>query len=216
MFDLEQSMAEWRKQMLVAGIKSPEPLEELENHLREDIERQMKSGLSGHRAFASAVQKVGPANTLNTEFKRAGDSLILRLVQLTGIACAAIAGVFFLWLLANLLVIRATGLTERILGLIAVAFVVSSWSHGHKFLPVIRNHRARAGIGFACCLASIGEMVVFIKFVLPSFLDVPARSDLPVGRILLAFLAACGVMAILAGLVHGLEKAAHQSNQQYV
>ena len=216
MFNLEQSIAEWREQMLAAGIKFPQPLEELENHLREDIERQMKSGLSGQQVFASAVQKVGPANALKTEFKRAGHSIPMRLVQLTGIACAAIAGVFFLWILANLLVIREAGLAERILGLIAVAFVVSSWSHGHKFLPVIRDLHARASIGFACCLASIGEMVVFIKFVLPSFLDVPARSDLPVGRLLLAFLAACGVMAILAGLVHGLEKAARQSNQQYV
>ena len=39
MFDLEQSITNWRKQMLAAGIKSPVPLEELEIHLREEIER---------------------------------------------------------------------------------------------------------------------------------------------------------------------------------
>ena len=44
MFDLEQSIAEWRRQMLAAGIKTPVPLEELEIHLREEIEQQMKSG----------------------------------------------------------------------------------------------------------------------------------------------------------------------------
>lgn len=214
MFNLEQSIAEWRQQLLVAGIKSP--LDELESHLREDIERQIKSGLSAPRAFAFAVQKVGPANALNAEFIEAGNSIMFRLVQPVGIACAAIAGMFFLWILANLLVVREAGLTERILGLVAAVFVVSSWRHGHKFLPVIHNHRVRASIGFACCLASVGEMVVFIKFVLPSFLDVPARSEVPVGGLLLALLAACGLMAILAGLVRGLEKAVHESNQHYV
>ena len=44
MLDLDQAIAEWRKQMLAAGIKTPVPLEELDIHLREDIEQQMKSG----------------------------------------------------------------------------------------------------------------------------------------------------------------------------
>jgi hypothetical protein len=47
MFNLEQSIIEWRKQMLAAGIKTPVPLDELEIHLREEIERQMASGLDG-------------------------------------------------------------------------------------------------------------------------------------------------------------------------
>jgi len=37
MFDLEQAIIAWRQQMLAAGIKSPVPLEELENHLRDEI-----------------------------------------------------------------------------------------------------------------------------------------------------------------------------------
>jgi hypothetical protein len=72
MFDLEQSIADWRKQMLAAGIKSPVPLDELEIHLREEIERQMKSGLSEQEIFNSAVQKIGQAGLLKTEFKKAG------------------------------------------------------------------------------------------------------------------------------------------------
>ena len=41
MFDLEQSIRNWRKQMLAAGIKSPVPLDELEIHLRDEIERRL-------------------------------------------------------------------------------------------------------------------------------------------------------------------------------
>src|ERR1035441_7631640 len=72
MFNLEKSVAEWRQQMLAAGIKTPVPLEELEIHLREEIEQQMKSGLSEQEIFNSAVQKIGQAGLLRTEFKKAG------------------------------------------------------------------------------------------------------------------------------------------------
>jgi hypothetical protein len=59
MFDLEKSIAEWRKQMLAVGIKSPVPLEELEIHLREEIERQIKSGLNEQNTFEISVQQIG-------------------------------------------------------------------------------------------------------------------------------------------------------------
>jgi hypothetical protein len=60
MFNLEQSIAEWRRQMLAAGIK-PDPLDELENHLREEIERQTILGLNGQKAFYFAICQIGDA-----------------------------------------------------------------------------------------------------------------------------------------------------------
>lgn len=69
MFDLEQSIANWCRQMLAAGIKSPVPLEELEVHLREEIERQERAGLGGQQAFESAIQKIGNATALKKEFR---------------------------------------------------------------------------------------------------------------------------------------------------
>jgi hypothetical protein len=70
MFDLEKSIADWRKQMLAAGIQTPVPLEELEIHLREDIEQQMKSGLNEQEAFTASVQKIGQAHAVQSEFKK--------------------------------------------------------------------------------------------------------------------------------------------------
>jgi hypothetical protein len=69
MFDLEPVIAEWRKQMLAAGIKTPVPLEELEIHLREDIEQQMKTGLSAPAAFnlASARMAMAIGSMLNSQ-----------------------------------------------------------------------------------------------------------------------------------------------------
>ncbi len=67
--DLEKQISEWRRQMLAAGIKTPVPLEELESHLREDIERLVKSGLEEKMAFNSAVEKIGPMRPLRREFE---------------------------------------------------------------------------------------------------------------------------------------------------
>ena len=75
MFDLEQAIADWRQQMLAAGIKTPVPLEELEIHLREEIERQMQSGTNEQRAFEMAALQIGQADVLKTEFVKANGLL---------------------------------------------------------------------------------------------------------------------------------------------
>jgi hypothetical protein len=80
MFDLEGSIAEWRRQMLAAGIKSPVPLDELESHLREEIERQLKSVPDAQRAFVTAVQRIGQANVLGKEFEKVERTLMKRIM----------------------------------------------------------------------------------------------------------------------------------------
>jgi hypothetical protein len=70
MFDLEQSITDWRKQMLAAGIGTPVPLEELESHLRDDVEQQMQSGLNAQQAFENSIQRIGQAQKLKSEFKK--------------------------------------------------------------------------------------------------------------------------------------------------
>ena len=76
MFDLEQSMAEWRRQMLAAGIVSPEVLDELEMHLRDDVEAQESAGLSTQEAFALAAKRMGQPGNIKTEFQLANSSFI--------------------------------------------------------------------------------------------------------------------------------------------
>jgi len=56
--------------MLAAGIKTPVPLEELEIHLREETERQVKSGTITQIAFEIAVGQIGQAQLLKIEFKK--------------------------------------------------------------------------------------------------------------------------------------------------
>jgi hypothetical protein len=70
MFDLQKSINDWRRQMLATGVKQPAPLDELELHLREEIERLMASGLDEPAAFTAAVKNLGPAQSLRDEFKK--------------------------------------------------------------------------------------------------------------------------------------------------
>ena len=70
MFNLEQSITEWRRQMLAAGLKTPTPLNELESHLREDIGRLKSTGRPEAEAFQLAVSRLGNPAPLRTEFNK--------------------------------------------------------------------------------------------------------------------------------------------------
>ena len=94
MFDLEQSIAEWRQQMQAAGIRTPVPLEELEIHLREDVERQMRSGFSEQEAFSSAIKKIGQPRLLKTEFQKADCiGTFMKTYRILGVLWMALSGV---------------------------------------------------------------------------------------------------------------------------
>src|SRR5690349_4271578 len=70
MFNLEQALLDWRRQMLDAGLRNPTLLDELESHLIEEAEQQMKSGVAAQVAFETAVGRMGQVNALKQEFKK--------------------------------------------------------------------------------------------------------------------------------------------------
>src|SRR3954465_11462935 len=74
MFDLDQAIAEWRRQMLAEGIKTPVPLDELESHLREDVEQQTRTGADMEEAFRQAVERIGKAEKVREEFGKIEDA----------------------------------------------------------------------------------------------------------------------------------------------
>lgn len=79
MFDLEQAIAEWRRQMAAGGIKDSAVLDELESHLREDVAHQMQSGLAPQAAFEVAAGRIGLPGALQNEFVMAGPNQETRL-----------------------------------------------------------------------------------------------------------------------------------------
>lgn len=96
MFDLEKSVANWRRQMLVAGIKTPVPLEELENHLRDEIERQMQSGLNEQKAFEISVQQIGQPKQLKNEFKKGERTFMKQVIKISAGIIGILVGMAFI------------------------------------------------------------------------------------------------------------------------
>jgi hypothetical protein len=95
MFELEKAISEWRREMLSGGIKTPVTLDELENHLRDDVQQAIKRGLTIQQAFDAAVLDVGTVNRLAAEFKKI--QATPRRSQILGIALilAALFGTVF-------------------------------------------------------------------------------------------------------------------------
>ncbi len=203
MFDLEQSIAEWRRQMLAVGIKSPVPLEELEIHLREEIEARVQSGASEQQAFGIAVGKIGQPAELKSEFKKVSAPMEMqKLIKLAGLTCVGVTLFCPLSIFLPILLDHRVSLMPKMLAVavyaITAATIILSWRYNHKLLPVIRNQRLRRAVGMACFVGCL----LWIRFVL---------FHLPTGNILLnAFLFGLEwtVTAILGGVSYGLEKAA--------
>jgi hypothetical protein len=84
MFDVERAIREWRQRMSAAGVKTEEILNELESHLRDDIEQELRSGLSSQEAFEIAAERIGGAHQLKGEFakiNRTGSEILRRLKE---------------------------------------------------------------------------------------------------------------------------------------
>jgi hypothetical protein len=74
MFNLEQSIAEWRRHLIASGMKFPEVRDEIESHLREDVEQQVRSGATEEQAFKISVLRLGEAVALKKEFMKARET----------------------------------------------------------------------------------------------------------------------------------------------
>ena len=71
MFDLEKSISRWREQLSASGLGMQKVLDELESHLREAMERQIRAGENAEKAFDLAVREIGEGRALNAEFLNA-------------------------------------------------------------------------------------------------------------------------------------------------
>jgi hypothetical protein len=71
MANLEERYAAWRRTLAEALGGSAETLEELEQHLRDEVARRIAAGESADAAFGAAAERVGSPTSLAAEFARA-------------------------------------------------------------------------------------------------------------------------------------------------
>ena len=118
------------------------------------------------------------------EFKKASPSIEAQFVKLAGIACAAVAGLFSLWILLVLLTVREVNLAERGLGLAGRR--INHLKLGDMDTGFFRPSAAVAdqggNRGSVLPSRAISVMMLFIRFI-PQFLE-----QIPVGQMLVSFL----------------------------
>jgi hypothetical protein len=157
MFNLDYAVVEWRRQMLAAGIESPKPLDELECHLREEIERQVQSGVTMQRAFEAAVQLMGQANALKTEFRKVGDATerkqTKRIVTILGGLFGILFGFAMVW--PQLGMLHRTGAIPHIQPLLLGAAIVIA-AGSVTIYNIRRNKEARGRKLIGICLVVVG------------------------------------------------------------
>ena len=210
MFNLEKSIADWRRQMLAAGIKTPVPLEELEIHLREEIERQTGAGLSETEAFKASVRKIGPAQAVQSEFRkveaiktdRQWQQVEIALVAFTGLVPILLASAGF----SKHGVFGEMTPGQLIAALAAVAvFSLLAWSgrFSYRLFPVIPTQRTRDAMHLVYTLPLALWWLTF-RIILPHY-------DYTVGQLFVTILwALLPPFGACIGLFWGMETAARK------
>ena len=96
MLNLETAIGEWRNRMAASGVESPELLDELENHLREEIERQEQLGSTWLEALEIAVRRMGSPESLRTEFHKESERKFMKRILIIGSGIVGVlAGIAF-------------------------------------------------------------------------------------------------------------------------
>lgn len=67
---LEEQIGEWRRYLLRQGAITATDVDELEDHLRNQVSELRRTGLDEEEAFLIAVKRVGEIDTLSREFAR--------------------------------------------------------------------------------------------------------------------------------------------------
>ncbi len=133
MFDLEQAISDWRRQMIAGRVKSSEILDELESHLREDVEQRMRSGLAEKQAFELAVRQMGPVGVLSTEFAKVKkrDERLRRALKV--ICCVTLVFILVLASWASRLGMHLGAGVLLLSAIMYIALSVRSWRQNGQF-----------------------------------------------------------------------------------
>jgi hypothetical protein len=145
--------------MLAAGIKSPVPLEELEIHLRDEIEQQTKSGLSETEAFKTAIQKIGQAHVVQNEFKKVEERMGSRDCKLLKTLVVVLTSLIAL----GCMVLFKTGFVIKIMLGMGLGFE----------LPVVLLALVKSGVLNYEKLVSLRRYVIVWNLILGALLTTP-------------------------------------------
>lgn len=120
MFDLEKAILDWRKSL--SALRASD-IDELESHLREELDALAEVGIDGERAFAHATLELGQSEAIVEEIERAAPRTAWRgpaIALLTGVLVHLLGGAVLAtldWIVIALGYAIRAGVTLRYLGI---------------------------------------------------------------------------------------------------
>ncbi|HWD94746.1 MAG TPA: Clp protease N-terminal domain-containing protein [Verrucomicrobiae bacterium] len=144
--------------MTAEGIKSREVLDELESHLRDDVEQQARAGAATEKAFQEAVRRIGTSDKVRVEFAKVTAPATAVNLKFLRVCCLALAAFVILVESWTLFAFEISPL-ERILG---ITFVVSIAGYigalpylNRTWFPGVRGWTLRNALGTVCNLGAL-------------------------------------------------------------
>ena len=112
MFDPQTAIAAWRARLTATGSFVESDLDELESHLRDEIEALEEGGLTSEAAFGAAQERLGDASALAAEFARANPAVAWRSQFFwTAVGCfTTIVAAPLLWIVSHAVLVLGLGL----------------------------------------------------------------------------------------------------------
>lgn len=172
MHNLEKSIAEWRKTIMAAPAVTHETLDELENHLRENVEQLVRSGMTEPEAFEHAVAQLGGACMIASEFRKLNQStwLPVKLVIGFGLMLAVAMMIFVIakldagrmnFLLAGHVFAVTLGYgTTFLVGALGICFVAQRCLS--DFSPLRMPSLTRVTFGLGCVAAGLTAVGIIL------------------------------------------------------
>lgn len=176
--DFEKQIAAWRQELIAAGIKEPMRLDELEGHLREEIEKQMQSHCTEQQALEIAVQKFGSVPALKAEFAK---NTRVRQAKLRGRAQAAWITTYgsCAVVLAGIVCKNELTASERISGFASVCvMLLFTWLANEavrRYAPVIANKKMQSAVAVVGSLSGMAWSMAFTELILPRLNLMPGQ-----------------------------------------
>ncbi|MBN2416268.1 hypothetical protein JXO52_10525 [bacterium] len=155
-FDIEKNIVSWKTYLDSRGSFLPDDLEELETHLRDEIDALRKSGLDAEEAWFIAVKRLGRSDALSREYYKINAQSLWKHLFAPGESGAGKTGSREVWIIIGL------ALLAGVLGKIPDLFghrmsseadsLVYFRNLGLFFIPVIAGwfllQKKHAGTGF--------------------------------------------------------------------
>jgi hypothetical protein len=175
MRNLEEKIADWREQMAAGGVKSPTVLDELESHLREEIDIRLACGDSESDAFERGVVWIGTPGAIQAEFNKVERTgrlpmkigatvwAVLSLGEAVVLSGLMFSGTLHLLVATHIFCLAAGYLASFVTGGLAVYYAYRHWFG--NFSTAQRQSVERAVLWFSQAAAGLA-VVGFILGVL--------------------------------------------------